>query len=149
MKYIHYGHTKFDMDKFNKIENSKLISSKPDGGFWASRVNAVNGWKKYCLDNEYDIDLDIYYVFSLSKDAKILTINNCEQLKQLPTINSKAAIGIWKEEPKYDFEKISKDYDALEVFVSEDYKLRYKLFGWDCDSIVIMNPAIICIDELK
>ena len=46
-----------------------------------------------------------------------------------------------------DFEKLSKEYDAIEVNISECRDLYYSLYGWDCDSIVIMNPDII--EEIK
>ena len=42
-----------------------------------------------------------------------------------------------------DFEKLSKEYDAIEVFISKDEQLYWDLYGWDCDSILIMNSDII------
>ena len=42
-----------------------------------------------------------------------------------------------------------KKYDAIELHLSDevtdDYleSLYFKLYGWDCDSILIMNPDII------
>lgn len=38
---------------------------------------------------------------------------------------------------------MSKDYDAVEVLISEDRRLYQQLYGWDCDSILIMNPDIV------
>ena len=46
-----------------------------------------------------------------------------------------------------DFEKLSKEYDAIEVNISECRDLYYSLCGWDCDSILIMNSDII--EEVK
>ena len=42
-----------------------------------------------------------------------------------------------------DFEKLAQEYDAIEVLISGDPGLYYELYGWDCDSILIMNPEII------
>ena len=42
-----------------------------------------------------------------------------------------------------DFEKLAETYDAIEVSISDDFELYYQLYGWDCNSIVIMNPKII------
>ena len=42
-----------------------------------------------------------------------------------------------------DFEKLAETYDAVEVSISSDFDLYYKLYGWDCDSIVIMNPDVV------
>jgi hypothetical protein len=34
--------------------------------------------------------------------------------------------------------------DAIKLNLSKgDYELYYELYGWDCDSILIMNPDII------
>ena len=41
------------------------------------------------------------------------------------------------------FEKLAEIYDAVEVSISSDFDLYYKLYGWDCDSIVIMNPDVV------
>ena len=42
-----------------------------------------------------------------------------------------------------DFEKIAKEFGAIEVNISSDEKLYWKLYGWDCDSILIMNPNVV------
>lgn len=141
MEYIHYGHKKFDIDKFVKITNREEFT-KPNGGLWASRVDAEYGWKDWCLSNEYGTeDLKESFTFSLKEDAKILTITNCDQLDKLPR-NEKCTI-MCRSWACLDFERLSKEYDAIEVLISEDGQLYYKIYGWDCDSILIMNPEII------
>lgn len=48
-----------------------------------------------------------------------------------------------------DFEALMKDYDAVEVHLSEDSTCGYddglywKMYAWDCDSILIMNPDVV------
>ena len=42
-----------------------------------------------------------------------------------------------------DFEKIYQKYDAVEINISSDYMLYYFLYGWDCDSVLVMNPDVI------
>lgn len=42
-----------------------------------------------------------------------------------------------------DFEEIKKEYDAIEVLISEDDQLYWDLYGWDCDSLLILNKDII------
>lgn len=48
-----------------------------------------------------------------------------------------------------DFEALMKDYDAIEVHLSEESSCKYsdslywKMYTWDCDSILIMNPDIV------
>lgn len=139
MKYIHYGDNKFDINKFNHIVNRPEFT-KPIGGFWGSRVNAEFGWKDWCIENEFKADLDNYFEFELKDNAKILIINNIEQLEKLPQVNNKITFKIWK---CLDFEKLSKEYDAIEILISKDHRLYQEVYGWDCDSILVMNPRVI------
>ena len=141
MEYIHYGHSKFDINQFKQIVN-QIEFTKPSGGLWASRINSEYGWKDWCLSNEYSgSTLDKHFNFSLEKTAKILTISNCNQLEELPkNKDCKIVSNLWV---CLDFEKLSEQYDAIEVLITEDNQLYYKLYGWDCDSILIMNPNII------
>jgi hypothetical protein len=144
LKYIHYGHDHFDIDLFESIKNRNIFS-KPYGGFWASGKHYDYPWSKWCKDENYTYKNQfLFFEFDLIKDAKILTINECKQLKKLP--KNKETITIFKSEfnIRYlDFEKLSLKYDAIEVLISKDRDLYFSLYGWDCDSILIMNPKII------
>ncbi len=147
MKYIHYGHKEFNKDKFEPIKNSFGIS-KPSGGLWASRVDSDNNWKNWCESSEFCIEkLSTSFVFSLKEDAKVLRITNSDQLKELPKMKNPLPIpAMWS---MIDYEELAKKYDALEVLISEDRELYFNLYGWDCDSIVIMNPDIIIKENDK
>jgi len=46
-----------------------------------------------------------------------------------------------------DFEKIKESYDAIELLISKDQRLYYKLYGWDCDCILVLNKD--AIEEVK
>ena len=43
---------------------------------------------------------------------------------------------------EYDFERVAKDYDFIDFKVKELY---YQLYGWDLDSILVLNPDVIII----
>ena len=140
--YIHYGHTKFEKSVFNKIKNVDC-STKPKGGLWASDVESEHGWKEWCNENEFrDCDKENSFTFTLSDDAKILYIESVNGLESLPKGKDKFGLNFssWY---LLDFEKLAETYDAVEVSISSDFDLYYKLYGWDCDSIVIMNPDIV------
>jgi len=143
MKYIHYGHKNFDIKKFDKIENRPL-SVKPLGGFWGSREDTDIGWLQWCTGNEFCMErLETSFTFTLSKNAKVLTIDNFTQLKDLP-LNTDSPIDVPMSWVTLDFEKLAKEYDAIEVLLSKDWnKLYFGLYGWDCDSILIFNPSIV------
>ena len=140
--YIHYGHTKFDKSVFNKIKNVDC-STKPKGGLWASDIEAEHGWKDWCEAEEFrDCKEENSFSFVLSDNAKVLYIDSIDDLKVLPKIDDKFGMN-FSSWILLDFEKLAETYDAVEVSISSDFDLYYKLYGWDCDSIVIMNPDVV------
>ena len=138
--YIHYGHTKFDKNMFTKIRNS-VWRTKPEGGLWASDIKAVRGWKDWCEEEQFrDCKEDDSFSFTLSDSAKVLYISSVDDLKSLPKVKSELGSVLWV---LLDFEKLAKTYDAIEVSISSDFDLYFELYGWDCDSILIMNPDVV------
>jgi len=141
-EYIHYGNKKFDKNKFDEIKN--LLFSKPLGGLWASKVNSEYGWKSWCENVAFHLDKyreDNCFKFRLKKNANVLIITKKEELEKLPKQNlpedyNSLFVAL-------DFEKLAKQYDAMEVLISEDSGLYWDLYGWDCDSILIMNKDVI------
>ncbi len=142
MKYIHYGHKEFDITKFDKIKNRPEIT-KPYGGLWASRVESNNSWKQWCENNDYEYNFNESFIFTLNSNARILTIDKCDILNKLPKGRSILETPIWSN---LDFEKLSEEYDAIELLISNDRELYFKMYGWDCDSILIMNPNVIIVE---
>ena len=139
--YIHYGHNKFDKDKFKPIKNVKSLGIKPNGGFWGCRKDANRSWFDWCIREDYEVDsLKKSFEFTISKNAKILTIDNHKKLDKIPKRDDIDTSIVYMA---LDFEKLSEGYDAIEVFISKDEQLYWDLYGWDCDSILIMNPDII------
>lgn len=145
-KYIHYGHKEFDINKFNPIKN-RMGFPKPFGGLWASDINTSYGWKDWNKDNDFvDCDIDNSFTFELRDDANVFHIHHVTDLKKTPH----------KKPYQYssfliDFEKMKQNgFDAIELHLSEDWDLYYELYGWDCDSILIMNPDIVipCREEV-
>lgn len=145
--YIHYGSDAFDPDRFKKIANCAYFN-KPlgDTGFWASPVDAKNGWKTWCENESFNLDaFDEYFCFELAEGAKVFHIRKGDDIYDLPLIkNPLAASSVC-----IDFEEAAKSWDAIEAHISDDpaedyrYSIYWLLYGWDCDSILIMNPDII------
>lgn len=154
--YVHYGDKSFIRDKFEPIKN-RDFSNKPDGGLWASFCKAENSWSAWCVENNFvKTNLDQYFYFSLSKTANILRIESLEDCKELilhpvgymheeylnpnyEVIDYKACIerGIDAIEYKYDIAKGSEDFEKIDSI----------MWGWDCDSILILNPDVIVPGE--
>ena len=144
MKFIHYGSPNFDKSKFKEIKNQVFAWNKPmpKTGLWASPIDSSYGWADWCNEEGFrDCNTDNSFVFKLEDEVKILTINNESDLNKLPTIKNRiAGKGI-------DFEKLSKTYDAILLTEDGQWKTRHgyplNLCGWDCESILIMNPNSI------
>lgn len=141
--YIHYGTNSYDKNKFKDIKNRYLMS-KPLGGLWASEVNDAYGWKQWCEDNDYNMfSINKSFKFKLKKESNIVTINKVEDLEKLPKIETEFNLWI-----TLDFEKlVSLGVDAIKLNLSNDIRLYQALYGWDCDSILIMNKE--CIELIK
>ena len=137
--YIHYGHKQFLKQRFTEIYNDWV---KPVGGLWASDVNAKYGWKQWCENENFrECSEDNAFYFELAAGANVLHIRKKEDLNGLPRYNSEFQIA---DAVYLDFEKLKDSgIDAVELHLSEDYQLYWALYGWDCDSILILNPDII------
>ena len=140
--YIHYGHHQFDSELFLEIKNRPFGWIKPYGGLWASNINAAYGWKDWCNDESFrECNEENSFKFTLKEGTKVLKIDNADLLKKLPVFDN------YIMSVHLDFEKLKQQYDAIEVIISNDNKLYWDLYGWDCDSILIFNKD--CIDILK
>lgn len=140
-KYIHYGHRVFDRETFRPIRNA-LTFTKPYGGFWASPVDAVFGWKEWCdRENFRECRKNRSFTFTLSENARVITIASMDGLKALAQVEDELSPMDWV---LLDFEELrSQGWDAIEVSLTADPRLYWALYGWDCDSILILNPDVI------
>lgn len=141
--YIHYGHAAFDPSLFVKIRNNSPWN-KPIGGLWASPVNATFGWKDWCEAEEFRECIENNSFKFTLPGANVLTINSVEDLRKAPTLDYNGIGWI------IDFERCIKlGYDAIELNISKSHELYWELYGWDCDSILVMNPDKIKMDSRK
>lgn len=146
--YIHYGSSEFDKEKFVPIRNGHL-ESKPYGGLWASPADSKYGWKDWCENEGFRLDdLSSSFSFVLSDDSRVLRLRSGKDVDKLPRYNWKCFSG-GPEFMHIDFEALMKDYDAVEVHLSEEGLCEYSnslywtMYSWDCDSILIMNPDVV------
>lgn len=139
--YIHYGHKQFLRSNFREIKNRKF--TKPHGGLWASDVAAEYGWKTWCEDNQFrDCTEENAFYFNLAPETNVLHIRSLEDLEDLPANRDGQS---WLLKAKcLDFEMLKElGCDAIELHLSSDYRLYWELYGWDCDSILILNPEVV------
>ena len=147
--YIHYGSASFNPRYFAQITNCDLLM-KPRGGLWASRVDAERGWRDWCEGEEFRLErLNTHFRFLITPAAKVFHLYSGKDLDRLPHRDD--CFDHYYHQFYYiDFEQMVKDgWDAIELHLSSndnnwcDDGLYYRLYGWDCDSILIMNPKII------
>jgi hypothetical protein len=140
-RYIHYGHQAFDINKFVKARN-RQFKNKPLGGLWASAVDATFGWKDWCKAEDFcDCSADNSFLFKIADNANILYINCVEDVHKLPDQKTDLKLTCIKT---VDFEQLmTNGIDAIEFNISKDWDLYMALYGWDCDSTLILNPDIV------
>lgn len=146
--YIHYGSTHFRPEAFVTPVNDDW--TKPKGGLWACLKDNEHAytWKKWNESEEFrECNDDYAFCFTLKDDANIHYIYCPLDLYTLPLLSNR------ESEVKIDFEKcLSIGIDAIELRYFGDWEkaspsgeLYWKLWGWDCDSIIILNPD--CIEK--
>lgn len=145
-QYIHYGSSKFH--SIAPIQNRPMFT-KPEGGLWASPIDAPFGWKEWCQREHFrENNEDNSFKFVVKNESKIIHIRDVKDLEKLP--KQKDTYGL-DSVCCLDFEQIQKDYDGIELHLSEEEKstetfcngLYFKLYGWDCDSIIIFHDEAI------
>ena len=151
LMYIHYDSSQYNPDMFKPIKNKELMT-KPTGGLWGSPVGCEYGWKEWCDDNSFrDCTEDNSFQFSLHHDANILQINSVADLDRLPKVDNIYPMS-WV---LLDFEKLLENgIDAIQLNLSNDTDkhcleegLYFKLYGWDCDSILVMNKDVVVCQQ--
>lgn len=145
--YIHYGSKQFN-PLFNFPIRNEPYFSKPVGGLWASRENATYGWKDWCEKEQFrECKVDNSFKFVMDDESKIAVISTVEQLHKLPRVKPKFKFSTYC----INFEEcLRHGIDAIELcWYGDEYEdvrsgdLYFELYEWDCDSIVVLNPAAV------
>lgn len=123
---------------------------KPTGGLWASKENASFGWSQFVKENShFEVDKQKSFKFVLKNGTRKATIYTDTDLNKLPMQAHKSKGYVdWR---CIDFEKcLLLGVDAIELcWYGDEYKdradgdLYHLLYGWDCDSILILNPKVV------
>lgn len=147
--WIFISNDKITKEKFNRIQNDSFI--KPKGGLWLSPYTKDNEYTSqwhYFLTNEMDINTKGMKgtIISIKENAKILVIDSLDDLKKIfekyeliDEITSRFFRIL-------DFEKIAEDYDAILLTEKGQWDTRLSqpnLYGWDIESMLVMNLDII------
>jgi len=146
--FVHYGHDHFEKNRF-MIPKNRPGFNKPSGGLWASPEDAPYGWKEWNESEEYaPCEETNCFRFHLSENARVLVIDSVEKAKKMLKSAPLSAEMLFLERIGMgyilpDFERLAKDYDAILYLQSSDRRLYNAMYGWDCDSILILAPDVV------
>lgn len=140
---IHYGSPVFYHEKFNPVFDSHWIKPR-GGGFWASPVDAEWGWKQWCESEEWGLERLTTHV-RLTFKGNVLTIDSVADLDLLEWSKPNGTI-MHHEGIRFGVMRRA-GIDAIHLTTNGQEATRYseprRLYGWDCESVLIMNPLTI------
>ena len=134
----------FSKEHFNNAIHATM--NKPLCGLWGCRGDE---WKEWCESNDFPCG-EYRFEWRLSKTAKVLNIRTIEDYKKVVR-KYKTSIGEGLGTIRcIDFNKIIRDYDAMEIFDPAVWECRFMddidgkydlgLYTWDVPSIVVFRP---------
>ena len=137
MKFVHYTDNSNFILKPIIIKNTTWV--KPEGGLWCSPIDSIHSWKDFCISEEFgDIDSDYKVVLDIDMKQSLI-INTYKDILKLS----------WIEKRSIDFvSMIQQGIDCVFLTANGERQTKYTtLYGWDCESIVILNDK--CIKNYK
>lgn len=144
VRCITYGITHFDKRKFYGACAS--ANNKPDGGFWTAPAGRIYGWYKWCVENEFKIE-DLKQRAHMWVTGHGLVINgrvdfehyvNCGYISYNVYGDLTLDWTTIRHRGEYDFVWVTER--ALDECYNEFY-------GWDVESIVVLNPK--CVKNIQ
>jgi len=125
---------KFDVAKFKPVKNKMFV--KPEGGLWASPVNSSYGWREWCKNESFG---SLSHSFKFEFEGNVFVIDDTASAARMPWLS----VYSYLQYP--DFEKlVSLGYDAIWLTEKGQQETRFgepSLYGWDCESVLVMNPS--------
>ena len=144
---VHYGSSVYKPEIFREVKNVGRV--KPIWGLWTSPIKSNWGWKDWCLaENFRTCDDSNSFNLRFKEGSKILVVDSLQDLEKLPKYNVEYTKRFSREYPdskEYpDFELLSKECDAIWLTEKGQTETHLShplsLYGWDCESILILNP---------
>ena len=160
--YIHYGNDHFEKKKVD-LSIKGFVTKPTKAALWGSPEDAEFSWKDWSEGEGWNLgSLEKSFRFKLKGGSKILFIRSEKDIDELDEnlktnssvkdsfseLTSTSSIlmsllgFITPENFTIDFAKLLKNgIDAVEI---EFNKYTHdKFYGWDCDSICVLNPDAV------
>lgn len=153
-QWLHIGMNFIDTKQIYPIKNEPLFP-KPIGGLWASPFELgseyYSDWQRFRDEVWGNEKKEKGVIFRFEKNARIYVIHTQQDLIQLIQ-----KVGYGKSPLPFmtnvtiDFEKAKEVYDVIYLTKQGQIETRnpfvnreYNLYGWDCESALILNPEVI------
>lgn len=137
---IHYGTDKFKPELIRPVFDSHWIKPR-GGGFWASPVDAEWGWKEWCEAEQFNVER-LAQSIRLTFRGNVITIDRVEDLDLLEWYGHPGAV--FSQEGIRFANMKRNGIDAIHLTTEGQEATRWseprKLYGWDCESVLILNP---------
>ncbi|MDD5513415.1 MAG: hypothetical protein PHD09_06580 [Candidatus Omnitrophica bacterium] len=149
MKVVHYTKPYFNLHpiQITNGDGKTGLFIKPNGGLWCSPFESVNGWVDWCRSESFrDIDSQQRVILEVDT-THFVTIDNAEDMEcKLPWFQIHDMF--WA----IDFEKmVEQGIEGIHLTVKGQAKTRWtnpkNLYGWDCETVLIMNEK--CINSVE
>jgi len=149
------GIKELSKDKFVPIKNRECFN-KPIGGLWCCPYTPdreyISAWQEWCLGNgEEEWLSNDAVIITLKEDAMYWCIDDQEALQDIIDIVGEQEDKMFKlcgmkMNTYIDFEEAKKTFDAIYLTANGQWKTRMpdernwlNLYGWDCESVLLMN----------
>lgn len=161
-QYVTVGTETISSNIFRKILRPlNNYTFKPTGGLWASEFNKymVSDWYEYIIYEGSYLqaikDITLAAVFTLKDAAKILTIDSCNQIKELAKKYPSYHYILGLCEPLttknkiFDFEELSREYDGVYInYYGINFSREIETFkDWSINTLLLFN--IDCIEKYQ
>lgn len=139
MELIHYGSEKFEPERFRPIADNHFM--KPLGGFWGCPIHAERSWPQWCLDEDFHTE-NLKRSFRFRFEGRLLIIDGLKDLRKIPWVTPRRYWCFPLFQPL-----LLLGVDAIWLTERGQYLTRHthprNLYGWDCESVLVMNPETI------
>ena len=142
MNVIHYARDKnFKLQPIRIANSTDGIPIKPVGGLWASPLDSSDSWEQWCKAENFGDISSLTPVLLEIDTSNFITIDKRMDLKKLPWYRWHGILeGV-------DFEElVRRGVDGIYLTSRGQVETRWAqpgLYGWDCESILILNDKCI------
>jgi len=138
---VHYGDDEYMSNKFEPIKDVPY-RNKPKGGLWTSPLDCKWGWKDWCITENFG-NIEKYFVIRFT--GTVFKIDSYQDAMELP----------WIEQGSTHFlvfqPLVLMGIDAVYLTENGEDETRFSdpksLYGWDCETVLVMNPECINIES--